>query len=310
MDFYEALAAKATPVNIEPSQTSYFSTPQVGLDPRLFRNNKLIPAIRNAVLSSLFNHLSSKYQSPYDWTYAWLAGSGVSHQWAAKRWPGDLDCLVGIDYSGFRRANTKYSGLSDKEISQMFNEHFREELWPQTSNFLETFELTFYVNVQTDIRKIKPYAAYSLINDDWVVEPTVVQAPNSGDWVAKSESDKTKVAELIARYAAALQQIQTATNPASRLNAERALKLAVDQGAALYDDIHEGRKYAFSESGEGYLDFANFRWQAGKESGIVQALAKMKEISDMSAKEFSAATYGIELPSVSTLIRRAATYKQ
>jgi hypothetical protein len=53
MDFYEALAAKATPVNIEPSQTSYFSSPQVGLDPRLFRNNKLIPSVRNAVMTRI-----------------------------------------------------------------------------------------------------------------------------------------------------------------------------------------------------------------------------------------------------------------
>jgi hypothetical protein len=93
-----------------------------------------------------------------------------------------------------------------------------------------------------------------------------------------------------------------------RVNAERALKLAVDQAAALFEDIHQGRKYAFSESGSGYLDYNNYRWQAGKEAGIVQALAKLKEIADMSARDFSAATYGIELPNVSTLIRRAATH--
>ena len=102
MDFYEALSARAIPVNIEPSKTSYFSKPEVGLDPRLFRDGKLIPAVRNSVLTVLFNYLSSLYQGPNDWTFAWLAGSGVSHQWAAKRLPGDLDCLVGIDYEAFR----------------------------------------------------------------------------------------------------------------------------------------------------------------------------------------------------------------
>ena len=310
MDFYEALAAKAVPVSIEPAQTSYFSKPEVGLDPRLFRNAKLVPNVRNAVLQALFSHLSARYQSPNDWTYAWLAGSGVSHQWAAKRDPGDLDCLVGIDFDAFRRANTRFAGLSNKEIASMVNEGFKEDLWPTTENFLEAFELTFYVNVQTDITKIKPYAAYSLINDDWVVEPTVSEAPSNPQWVNQAERDKGMASEIIARYAAALTAIRSALNPAARLNAERALKLAVDQAKTLFDDIHRGRQYAFSETGQGYLDYYNFRWQAGKESGIIGALGKLKEIADMSQREFSASTYGVELPDVSTLIRRAATYNQ
>lgn len=310
MDFYEALAAKAVPVSIEPAQTSYFSKPEVGLDPRLFRNGKLIPSVRDSILSALFNYLSSRYQGPNDWTYAWLAGSGVSHQWAAKRDPGDLDCLVGIEFDDFRRSNYRFAGLSNKEIATMINEGFKEELWPTTENFMESFELTFYVNVQTDITKIKPYAAYSLINDDWVVEPTVEEAPNNPEWIVLAEKDKGAAAEIIARYATALTAIRSALNPAMRLNAERALKLAVDQAKALFDDIHMGRRYAFSESGQGYLDYNNFRWQSGKESGIVPALAKLKEIADMSSREFSAATYGIELPDVSTLIRRAATYNR
>lgn len=310
MDFYEALAAKAVPVSIEPAQTSYFSKPEVGLDPRLFRNGKLIPSVRDAILSSLFTYLSSRYQGPNDWTYAWLAGSGVSHQWAAKRDPGDLDCLVGIEFDDFRRSNYRFAGLSNKEIATMINEGFKEELWPTTENFMESFELTFYVNVQTDITKIKPYAAYSLINDDWVVEPTIEEAPNNPEWVVLAEKDKSAAAEIIARYATALTAIRSALNPAMRLNAERALKLSVDQAKALFEDIHLGRRYAFSESGQGYLDYNNFRWQSGKESGIVPALAKLKEIADMSSREFSAATYGIELPDVSTLIRRAATYNR
>lgn len=310
MDFYEALAAKAVPVSIEPAQTSYFSKPEVGLDPRIFRNGKLVPTVRNSILMTLFNFLSSRFQSANDWTYAWLAGSGVSHQWAAKRNPGDLDCLVGVDFDAFRRANTRFSGLSNKEIASMINDDFKENLWPTTENFLDAFELTFYVNVQTDITKIKPYAAYSLINDDWVVEPTVMEAPSNPTWVAQAEKDKGAAAEIIGRYAAALTQIQSALNPAARLNAERALKLAVDQAKALFEDIHQGRQYAFSETGQGYLDYNNFRWQAGKESGIIGALAKLKEIADMSQREFASATYGVELPSVSTLIRRAAIYNQ
>ena len=307
MDFYEALAAKAVPVSIEPAQTSYFSKASPGLDPRLFKNNKLIPSIRTNVLSMLFGYLDKIFQGSQDWTNAWLAGSGVSHQWAAKRDPGDLDCLVGINYIQFRQSNPRYAGLSDKEIASMFNSGFKSDLWPLTAEFMDSFELTFYVNVQSDITKIKPYAAYSLTNDDWVVEPTIDEAPNKSDWVVKAEKDKGAAAEIIARYAAALSKIHASTNPAARVNAESALKLAVQQAAALFDDIHEGRKYAFSEDGAGYLDYANYRWQSGKEAGVVQALGKLKEIADMSSREFASATYGVELPDVSTLIRRAAT---
>ena len=310
MDFYEALASKAQPVDITPSETSYFSQPQAGLDPRIFRNGRLIGDVRNAIYGELINFLSSKFQSPGDWTHAWLAGSGVSHQWAAKRYPADLDCLVGVDFTAFRRANEKYKGLSDQDIASMINDMFRQELWPKTADFLDAFELTFYVNVQSDIRKIKPYAAYSLTNDDWVVRPTIEGVVDKPEWTAKVEKDVKLASEIVARYAVALSQVQSAQNPALRVNAERALRLAVTQAAALYDDIHSGRKFAFSESGEGYRDYYNFRWQAGKESGIIQALAQLKELADMTAQEFSAATYGIELPSVSTLIRRAATFNK
>jgi len=307
MDLYDALASKAQPVGISPSSTSYFSKPQVILDPRLFRNQKLIPSVREGILATLFNFLEEHFTSPADWSYVWLAGSGVSHQWAADRTPGDLDCLVGIQYPKFRMANELYKGLSDKEISSMFNQLFRLSLWPQTADYMGAFELTFYVNVQTDIRKIKPYAAYSLISDDWSVAPTMDEALPNPEFDKKIDRDKTMAAEIIVRYGVALDQIHNATNPAARVNAERALKLAISQGVALYNDIHGSRSYAFSESGEGYLDYANYRWQEGKASGVVQALAKLKELEDAAQKDFASATYGIELPDVSTLIRRAAT---
>jgi len=82
----------------------------------------------------------------------------VSYQWTAARTPADLDCLVGINYLLFRQANPQYKALSDKEIAAMFNQDFRE-LNQKNQNFLEAYELTFYVNVQSDIKKIKPYAA-------------------------------------------------------------------------------------------------------------------------------------------------------
>jgi hypothetical protein len=307
MSYYDALVRQAQPVALTPSETSYFSTPGAGLDPRLFRNGKIVPHIRSLILRILFDHLKQSFYNPEAYAHVWLAGSAVSYQWSAARKPADLDCLIGINYLMFRQSNPKYKGLSDKEISQMFNEGF-QTLHQETSNFLDVFELTFYVNVQSDIRSIKPYAAYSLTNDDWTVMPEVRGVPQNQIWNRKVEQDKSMAVDILSRYSDALTTVGAATTDVARRNAEAALKLAVEQGAALFEDIHHGRKYAFSASGQGYADVYNYRWQAGKASGVVQALKQLKEISAKTKKEFEAQTYGMELPSTSTLIRRAATH--
>jgi hypothetical protein len=115
--------------------------------------------------------------------------------------------------------------------------------------------------------------------------------------------------EILERYSSALANIGTATTAAARINAEAALKLAVQQGAALFEDIHKGRSSAFSPSGQGYADYANYRWQAGKQEGTVQALKQLKELATQTRQEFESQTYGMELPDAKLLIRRAITRK-
>lgn len=310
MDIFASFAAQATPVSIEPSETSYFSAPGAGLDPRLFRNGKLVPSVRSSVLRILFEHLKNHYYNPEAYTHVWLAGSGVSYQWTAARKPADLDCLVGINYLAFRQTNPQYKALSDKQIADMFNADFREALHPSTKNFLDAYELTFFVNVQTDIRSIKPYAAYSLTNDDWTVQPEVKAPPRNKAWEERVAKDTSMTTEILSRYSAALTSLGSATTDTARRNAEAALKLAIEQGAALFDEIHHGRNYAFSPSGQGYMDIYNYRWQAGKSAGSIQALRKLKDIASKGRKEFETQTYGMELPDVNTLVRRALGAKK
>ena len=309
MNFYDALVAQARPVSVEPSETSYFTKPGAGLDPRLFRDGKLIPSVRSMVFRILLEHLKLHFQSPEAYIYIWLAGSAVSYQWSAARKPADLDCLIGVNYLQFRQSNPDYKALSDKQVAQLFNETFRE-LHPTTSNFLDSYELTFYVNVQSDIRSIKPYAAYSLTSDDWTVQPELKGAPFNKQWDRKVESDKSMALEILSRYSRALSDIGAASTDTARRNAEAALKLAVEQGSSLFEDIHQGRKYAFSPSGQGYADVHNYRWQAGKASGTVQALKQLKEIATMTKQQFEEQTYGQELPTADTLIRRALSNKR
>jgi hypothetical protein len=290
---------------ITPGATSYFSAPASELDPKLFMDNQLKVTVREAILTILFDHLISKFNDPHRWTKAWLAGSGVSYQWQASRQPGDLDCLVGVEYVKFRQANPEYSGFSNNEISAMFNESFSNEVMPNTSNW-EGYELTFYVNPQTDIRDINPYAAYDLIGDFWTVAPNPSQqSPYSRDWEHKAQRDYDMTVEVLNRHNQAITELRSATNTAYQINAERKIKLAQEQAVSMYDEIHKGRKVAFSQMGNGYADYHNYRWQAGKKSGAVQALRSIKDQRDLQLKQQQKETYGVELPTAATLIRRS-----
>lgn len=295
-------------MTIQP--TSYFSQPSETLDPKLFQGRTLQSWVRQGINHLLSDHLNKEYRHSELWAHPWLAGSGVSYQWEASRQPGDLDCLVGVDYVQFRKANPAYRGFTDTEISEQLNEGFREDLQLQTENW-NGYELTFYVNPgATDIRTIKPYAAYDLKYDEWTVYPDPALSPRQNpEWDAIADND-TKAAQAIAtRFNAAMQDVQMSHNGPARRNAEARLTAASQQGNALFDEIHLNRKIAFSPVGEGYNDFNNYRWQAGKRNGTVDFLRQMRDHTKAAQKVATHETYGVELPDANTLIRRAALYR-
>jgi hypothetical protein len=256
----------------------------------------------------LLDFLGREYRHAEIWAHPWLAGSGVSYQWSASRQPADLDCLIGVDFVQFRKANPEFAGLSDSEIAYQINDDFYSLLQPKTSDW-NGFELTFYVNPGgTDIRDIKPYAAYDLKYDEWTVTPSpLAAAPAIPAWESSAVADRAMATQISTRYLAALNELRVATNPASRRNSEVRLKMAMEQAVNMYEDIHMGRRLAFSTDGEGYADFHNYRWQAAKREGTVQALKPIREQANALAEQESA-QYGVELPDTTTLIRRAALY--
>jgi hypothetical protein len=279
------------------------------LDPRLFRNGKLDSSVRSAILQLLLNHLNSLYTGAEGWMTAWLAGSGVSHQWAANREPGDLDCLLGIDYPRFRQSNSNYRWLSDKEISEMLNEGFHDDLQKNTELFMGTFELTFFAIIAPSILNIKPYAAYSLTNDEWVVPPTQEAQGLVEAWEPSVDKDKNDAIGILTRFISAKNKFNEATNDAVKANARSEMRVAASQALAMYEDIHSNRSMAFSPEGSGYSDFNNYRWQSGKKTGVIQALRGVKTEMDAHDEEATKNLYGVDLPDTNTLIRRAATYK-
>jgi hypothetical protein len=290
--------------------TSYFSTPSTTLDPTLFEGKNLRSQIRIGIVSLLNNFLGQRYRHSEIWAHAWLAGSGVSYQWEASRQPGDLDCLVGVNYVQFRKANPEYAGLTDSEVSSMINEQFYGELQPTTSNW-NGYELTFYVNPgATDIRSIKPYAAYDLKYDEWTVTPSPLAAPPAPpSWETSISNDKKMSDTISTRFTTAFDDVKNARDNASRRNAETRLEAAMSQGVNMYEDIHMGRRLAFSSSGEGYGDYHNYRWQASKRDGFIHSLKKIRDYAIDSHSAQVLQQYGVELPTTQTLIRRAATYR-
>jgi hypothetical protein len=283
--------------------TSYFSHPANTLDPTLFEGRVLRAWVRQGIVSLLMDFLNLHYRHPELWAQPWLAGSGVSYQWEAAREPGDLDCLVGVDFIQFRKANPEFTGLTDREIAAELNEEFHENLQLQTSNW-NGYELTFYVNPSaTDIRAIKPYAAYDLKHDDWTVTPDPNQVPTwNAEWDQIAQHDAELAESAHNRFNGALQDVQMSPNGPMRRNAENKMTMAAVQANALYNEIHENRSIAFSSEGQGYNDFNNYRWQLGKRYGTIDKLRAIREYMKQNLSQ------GVELPDADTLIRRAATH--
>lgn len=288
----------------DENPTSYFSSPAATLDPTLFEGRQLRSWVRTSILHMLRDHFGHEYQQSDTWSHAWLAGSGVSYQWSADRQPGDLDCLVGVNFVQFRKANPEYRGLTDKEIAAQINEGFRSDLQPTTQNW-NGYELTFYVNATgTDIRNIKPYAAYDLKYNEWTVTPSQSQvAPHKPEWESVVHSDYQMAHQAHTRATKAVQDLETSHGGPAKRNSEVQLQAAYQQAAALYEEIHGGRKEAFSQTGEGYLDFHNYRWQASKRTGTADMLRQVKSIA---ANKLALTP---ELPDAATLVRRAALYR-
>jgi hypothetical protein len=260
-------------------------------------------------MSLIKDFLNESYRHSEMWAHPWLAGSGVSYQWQAAREPGDLDCLIGIDFIRFKKANPEFGGLTNKEISDQLNEEFHDSLQPKTENW-NGYELTFYALATDDIKSIKPYAAYDLMYDEWSVVPDPNAAPPSvPEWDDVVGTDETKTNNINTRFETALQDLRWATAMPARRNAEVRLDSAAAQGGALFDEIHNNRSQAFSDVGEGYSDFHNYRWQAGKKNGTVQKLRSMKKYLIDNSRTGARASYGVELPDADTLIRRAAIYR-
>lgn len=287
--------------------SGYFSDPALILDPQLFEGEELKTDVRQEILYLLFDYLGAKYFDVHDWTMVWLAGSGVSYQWAADRGNGDLDVLFGIDYTKFVNSNPQFSGMDRYDISYIMNDDLRTNLWPKTSMVSfnrgeRPYEVTFYLNPgveagEDSIKEISPYAAYNLTTNEWIVPPEanpIRQIPHQ--YEEQAESNRIAAEELSSHYNYQRNVMSTEMPHSPRWHdALRGIQQVASQAQALFDQIHSNRKQAFNAQGEGYHDFYNYQWQAAKRDGVIHTLNQISEAAEKERELQDVQLYGAKI---------------
>lgn len=284
-----------------PSGTSgYFSKPSKNLDPRLFNGQKLKPEVRTELLNRLYDFWGQRYNSPERWSTVWIAGSGISYQWAEDRGGiGDLDVLIGVNHTLFYELNPDFRGMPERDVDDRWNREFDDTLEAEMKTW-RGFETTFYVNPgASDIRLIHPYAAYNVSADEWTVHP--ISLPEDWNpqtyfpkaWWSQIWAEQQTAQDLIDGYHRNREAMLAAVpNSPAWLNAADHLQWYVRAATDLFKTIHDDRKKAFNRDGAGYKDYYNFRWQAHKKAGITDALHRIATVHKNARIEQQEALYG------------------
>lgn len=319
-EFYlnRAATTDAQP-DIHSGASGYFSTPQKVLDPHIFDGQHIKRGVRDHILGVLYAFWHSRFTGARAWSTVWLAGSGISYQWAGDRGNGDLDVLLGVDFPRFYKDNPSYQGLSEEEVADLVNTDLKNLLWPGTATtdfHGQTYEVTYYLNPGTtadSIQGIHPYAAYNLTHDRWDIRPPELPDDTRSlypdTWWKAVEEEQHQARQLVSRYNILRSQAsQVAPNSPAWNNAMASQKFVVAAAKALFDSIHLGRRTAFGAGGGGYGDYANFRWQAHKEAGTVQALNSLATMDSDARKATETDLYGAPLDDATTALTNAALW--
>lgn len=323
LGYYQRAANAAPRPTTEGGESGYFSTPGTTLDPALFEGTNLRSDVQSRIVQPLYAWLAGRgLKGMPMWLFMWLAGSGISYQWAAARDPGDLDVMLGADLVSFRQYNPEFDGFSAEEIAASLDTALKTELWPKTAHTRfgdSEYEVTYYLNpgVGHDITVIHPYAAYEIYPGmRWVIEPPELPAdPRTlypQEWFGRADEDASRARKLAAQFNASMDAVNRAPIGSPQWhNAGADLHMTVSQASALFDAIHTGRRAAFEGSGQGYGDWANFRWQRGKELGTIKAMRDIMDVGKNAQAAEETELYGAPIDSAEVALRRAvAVHRQ
>jgi GNAT superfamily N-acetyltransferase len=229
----------------------FFAPGKKGLDPRLFdENDRMHPIVRQHLLSLLNSFWAPKYGDSWQsWARVYLTGSEASHWYGNS----DLDVLIGVDHEVLHHHIDTFTGEPDDAIDAKLTDELREGLNDDArmlpgpdGNDTGPWESTWYCNPGSyDIRDLKPYAAYDITRDEWVVKPVEVPDDFGPEKLPESTWD---VFDALQKLIGAIQELPDGIR-------ER-------EGAALYDYLHADRHSAFGPEGSGLYDPANVIFKA------------------------------------------------
>jgi hypothetical protein len=308
-------------MSLPPGASGYFSAPAATLDPHLFSPLDILkPRVRSFIARTVKDALAAEgLKGVMSWLNVWLAGSGVTYQWDAARGNGDLDVLLGVDYTEFARRNEQWSGIDEESAARFINEQLYRNVWPSTAltNFGgQTYEVTFYwtPGIGDNIRRILPTAAYDVLRNGWVVKPPELPPDPTQlyprDWFMAADLDRISAEGLADRYAAASREFKRMPEGSPGWhNAGQRLNLAISQVRAMHEDIHGSRRLAFGEGGRGYGDWHNFRYQSAKQSGVLGGLHAIIAKADVVSQEADTALYGSPITGAEETLLRAYRWK-
>jgi GNAT superfamily N-acetyltransferase len=243
--------------------------PTYGLDHRLFDGEHLKSGVREVLMTRLAGVLSPVLGP--DWhvlAHVWLAGSQAS-KWTGPdlEGNGDLDVLIGLAHTHARVAAPSLASLTDagieKHLNTILQARFNESHWhPPFDPSGKEYDLTGYVNHVSNIRQIKPYAAYDLTDDDWTVKPQ-----DMPDWSAASFPQGPAVFAEARALAAQVRAILRLPEP-----------FRSQEAARIWDSLHAARGADFSEHGLGWQGTGNVLEKALDQAhgGLIEKLKALK----------------------------------
>lgn len=243
-----------------PSQRIF--GPTYGLDTRLFDDDRLKPAIRRAIIDQFESFCERHgYRNWKRWAKIIFFGSEAS-EWSGPGRIGnnDFDLSIGLHYPTLRKANPILTGRGDEEIAALFTEQMHAELNDPQHVFpgVEgTYDQTWFANLLGwDIAQIRPYSAYDVVTGEWIVRP-----PHLPDWSLEKFPEGPGLAKEIRGIIEMAEGILAMPEPYRTQN-----------GAALWEYVHEARSGAFGPQGEGWWDARNVVEKALDQKGLMQQL--------------------------------------
>jgi hypothetical protein len=240
--------------------------PTYGLDKRLFVGGELRPEIRRDIISKFTDFCTAhEYPNWVSWAKIVFFGSEAS-TWTSPTLEGndDFDLSIGIEYQRFRSVCPEYVSYSDEQIATGMTDLMHAELNDPATYFaladgsrVGPMDETWFANLLGwDITQIRPYAAYDVVANEWIVKP-----PALPDWdISKFPEGHGLVREIQGLLEMA-RGILAMPEP-----------YRTQQGAALWEYIHSNRSNAFGPQGEGWWDGRNAVEKALDQRGLMQPL--------------------------------------